>query len=67
MEAFLIWRLQVLSAFGHVSVVVLTGGGSVWVEAWLVWGRCCLSIGDDASVVCIESVIVLASTEATLG
>ena len=66
-EACLVWRLGVLSAFGDVSVVVSTGGGTVWVEAWLVWGRGCLSAGDDASVFYTESVIVLASTVATLG
>ena len=56
-----------MSAFGDVSVVVSTGGGSVWVEAWLVWGRGCLSAGVDALVVYTDSVIVLASTVATLG
>ena len=60
-ETCLVWRLGVLSAFGDVSVVASTGGGSVWVEAWLVWGR-----GDAASIVCTESVIVLASVVATL-
>ena len=62
MEACLVWRVGVLSAFGDV-----TGGASVWVEAWLVWGRGCLSAGVDALVVYTDSVIVLASTVATLG
>ena len=66
-EVCLVWRLGVLSAFGDVSVMVSTGGRTVWVEAWLVWGRGCLSAGDDASVFYTESVIVLASTVATLG
>ena len=61
----LVWRLGVLSAFGDVSVVVSTGGGTVWVEVWLVCGRISLSTGDEAS--CTESVIVHASIVATLG
>ena len=64
-EACLVWRLGVLSAFGDVSVVVSTSGGTVWVEAWLVCRSNCLSVGDDAS--CTEFVIVLASIVATLG
>ena len=60
-ELWLGWSVGALSAFGDVSVVAATGGGSVWVEAWLVWGR-----GDAASIVCTESVIVLASVVATL-
>ena len=56
-----------MSSFGDVSVVVSIDGGIVWVEVWLVWGGSCLFVGDDASVVCTESVIVLASTVATLG
>ena len=35
-EAWLVGRVSVLSAFGDVSVVASIGGGSVWVEAWLV-------------------------------
>ena len=66
-EAWMAGRVSVLSTFGDVSVVASTGGGSVWVEAWLVWGRSCRSTGDATSVVCTESVIVLASAVATLG
>ena len=58
---WIIWSVGALSAFGDVSVVALIGGGYVWVEAWLVWGH-----GDGASIVCTESVIVLALAVATL-
>ena len=67
MEACLVWRLGVLSVFGDVSLVVKTGGDTVCVEAWLVWGCGFLSSGDDSSFICTESVMVLASTLATLG
>ena len=62
-EPWQVWSVGVLSAFGDVSPVAWTGGGSVWVEAW---GCDCLSMGDASSIVCTESVIVLASTVASL-
>ena len=50
-----------LSASGNVSLVAWTCGISVWVWAWLIWGR-----GDAASIVCTKSIIVLASVMAIL-
>ena len=55
-----------------VSLVVTTVCGTVCVEAWPVWGHGALSTCVDFSLVsttscCIESVIVVASTMATMG
>ena len=35
-EAWLVGRVSVLSAFVDMLVVASKGRGSVWVEAWLV-------------------------------
>ena len=49
-----------------VDISMTIGGRGVCVEAWLVWGCRLLSPSDDVSLVCTESVIVLAWTVATL-
>ena len=61
-----------MSVYVDVSLVVTTGGGTVRVETWLVWGHGALSACVDFSLVsttgcCTEPVIVVASTVATLG
>ena len=63
-ETCLVWRLGPLSVCVDAST---TGGGTVCVAAWIVWGRRCLSASDDVSLVYTASVVVLASTMPTLG